>query len=431
MSTLSELIKELNTLPKGNVYIKNINGKNYHYYQYFENGKRYTSILNNADVETLLSKITRRKEIEEIIKEYRSKDRNIVLSKNASELTGYVMSGNIMVAEFDHGKCIYVDEDLAPLIIKRTHSMERFLSLRMIDMSRTNARLLKRTLNINIDEDYKIALYAYALSINDNYWFKPKHSKLSFHNIEPNNDIYSDVALKGDTTVFPYKAKLTPEVTTTGSFEKGWKLIDGNWYLYKSGNDKQIFSELFSYKFAELIGINTVKYEYDGKYIRSKNFADKYNFEPIASLADENDNYDYIFDILIKIDELVAKDYLKIIFFDSVINNIDRHNENLGLMRDRRNGKIVSLAPNFDNNLALISSVDTLKEAHKDKFIEFFVKFIKSNEKAKSLFIKIRFPEITKEDLSNIVESISIKIDNQSDLIEKVYQRYNYLKNLF
>ncbi len=232
-------------------------------------------------------------------------------------------------------------------------------------------------------------------------------------------------------TIFPHQTKLTPEITTTGSFEKGWKIIDNHWWLYKTGNNKQIFSELFCYQFAKLIGIETAAYEYDGKYIRSLNFAEKYNFEPIASLAGDDDNYEHIFNILLEIDRNIAKDYLKLIFFDSVIYNIDRHNENLGLLRDIDNGRIISLAPNFDNNLALISSVDKLNDPKKDSFIKLFVTFAEHNKTAKELFKEIAFKDITIEDIKKIIDDIQIDVSYKEDISQKVYQRYNYLKFLF
>ena len=428
MATLSELLKELQTLPIGNVYQKTINGRTYNYHQYFEDGKRYSKIISEEEASHLLPLIKRRQELQKIINNIKSKEKNVVLSKNANKLTGYIMSKNKPVAEFENGILVNINEKLAPLVIKKTHSLEKFLSLRVIDMSRTNARLLKKALNINTDEEYKIPLFAYALSVGDTYWFKPKHSKLKYQDIKINNDIYSNAALEGDMTIFPHQTKLTPEITTTGSFEKGWKIIDNHWWLYKTGNNKQIFSELFCYQFAKLMGIETARYEYDGKYIRSLNFAEKYNFEPIASLAGDNDSYEHIFNILLEIDRNIAKDYLKLIFFDSVVYNVDRHNENLGLLRNPDDGKIVSLAPNFDNNLALISNIDKLNDPKKDVFLKLFVSFIENNQTAKELFKEISFRDITIKDIEKIINGIQIDIPYKDDISNKIYQRYNYLK---
>lgn len=427
MSSLSELLKEKKALPSGNVYVKKINGKKYHYHQYFEDGKRHTKIIPDDQVADFIQQIVRRIELEGQIKEKLTKEKIIKLSKNATNLTGFVMSGNKPVAEFSNGNLVSINNQLAPLSIRRTHSLEKFLSLRVIDMSRTNARLLKRALNISVDEDYKIALYAYALSITDNFWFKPKHSKIKYHDLTIRSDSYSDIALKGDTNYFPCENHLTPELTTTGSFEKGWKLCDDCWWLYKSGNNKQIFSELFCYHFAELTGIKTAKYELDDKYIRSQNFADKYNFEPMAALADNNDNYEYAFALLYQISPIIAKDYLKLMLFDATVFNIDRHNENYGLLRDKNTGEIISLAPNFDNNLALISNDDTLNSPKQDGLIKLFLKFVNSNPIAKDLLQNVEWKEITKKDVENIIKQIPIHIEKENDLVTKILNRYNYL----
>ena len=432
MKTLSELERELKTLPKGNVYIKKINGIDYFYHQYFINGVRIGSIVSKDKVEELKTKIEYRKQIERQIKLIKSRQKSIVLSKNAKELTGSVMSGNVVVATFDQGTLTYINEKLAPLVIKRTHRMEEFLNLRVIDMSRTNARILKRILNIHVDDDYQIALYSYALSVSDNYWFKPKHSKLTYNEVNFKDDSYFDTALKGDASPALFINQLTPEITTTGSFEKGWRYINKEWWLYKSGSKNQIFAELFSYLFAKLIGLNTALYEYDDGYIRSKNFATKYNFEPMASLLADNDDTELIFNTLFEINPNIAKDYLKLVAFDSIIFNVDRHNENVGLLRDRVSGKIASLAPNFDNNMALYSAsnVISLSSPQKDGMIKSFSILIKTNEVARKLYKEIVLPDINKNDLSNILSKIEIKINNEKELISSILDRYNFVKSL-
>lgn len=39
---------------------------------------------------------------------------------------------------------------------------------------------------------------------------------------------------------------------------------------------------------------------------------------------------------------------------DVLCFNVDRHTNNYGILRDRESGEIVSMAPNFDNNMGLI-----------------------------------------------------------------------------
>ena len=427
MATLSELLKELETLPIGNVYDKKIKGNIYSYYQYFENGQRFTKKIDEETKNELLPKIKRRKELEQEIKAIKENQGNFVLSKNAASLTGYVMAGNHVVATFEKGRLIDWDDDLVPLVIKRTRSIEPFLKLRVIDISRTNARILKKALGIQTSDENVLPLYSYALSIYDNYWFKPKHSKLKYKDIAFNDDSLFDLSLKGNSLYFSNKPRLTPELTTGGSFEKGWKIINDEWWLYKTGNNNQIFSELFCYHLASLLDIDTAIYEYDDGYIRSKNFADKYNFEPMAALTGENEEYDHVFNILYEIDKDIAKQYIRLIFFDSVVYNIDRHSENMGVMRDRKTGKIISLAPNFDNNLAVLGTRDTVPSPVKDQFIKLFVSFLNNNEKACEMYKKMKIRVINEEDVNRIVDLIPIDVPNKEDIALKVYQRYKYL----
>ena len=431
MDSLSTLIKKKELLPKGNIYQKNINGHSYYYYQYFEDGKIVSKLIKDEnELEQLSNNISKRKEIEKQIKSYQKK-RNIILSKSAKSLTGDVMSGNRKVATFDHSVLTWIDEQYAPLVIKKTHSLERFLELRLIDMSRTNARILKRIFDLQMENDYEASLYVYALSVSDNYWFKPKHSKLKYDDLIFNNDLYSETSLNGQILKYPHKIELTPELTTAGSFEKGWKYLDSHWWLYKNENDKQKFSEIFSSRFASLIEIPTVFYELDKEYIRCKNFAEDVNYEPIASLVNQDDRYETIFPILYELDREIAKQYLKLIFFDSVINNVDRHTENLGLLRNINDGTVISLAPNFDNNLALIATTNRLNDnPSKDPFIQIFVKFLKGNVIAKELFLEIEFKEISEIDIKNILPNIDIEIDKE-ELVKTIFKRFQYLKNIY
>ena len=66
---------------------------------------------------------------------------------------------------------------------------------------------------------------------------------------------------------------------------------------------------------------------------------------------------------------------------------MDRHTENFGLLRDVETGNIISLALNYDNNIALISKgypSDVTRE--NDGLIRFFRDFIlNGQEKMKEI----------------------------------------------
>lgn len=429
MRSLSDLRNEIDSLPKGNIYPKTIKGHVYWYRQYFESGKRVSVLIHQNELEEIESKILKRKELEEEYKR-RVEAKNIVLSSAAKTITGQVMLGDIPVAKFENGLLIDIDEKRAPLSIVSTKDINLFLKLRVIDSSRTNARLLKKALGIKEADDRFVSLSAYAASISDNYWFKPKHSKLKYADIEFEVDAFSDLALKGDLTLFPAKRKLTPELTTTGSFEKGWKRVDGSWWLYKSGTKEELFSELFAYELAKLIGIRTAEYSYDEPYVRSKNFADEMNFEPAASFCGDNDDYEPSFEAMMRLGEDIAVDYLRLMMFDAWIFNVDRHNENYGIMRDRLAGEVISLAPNFDCNLSLNSRNKTLSDKpESDGLIKVFLRFVKTRKDVGDMYRNLDYADLSLDEISDALERVpkSLWPDNPESLCNALFVRHRYL----
>ena len=432
MRSLTVIIKELSALPKGDVYKKVIKGRTYYYHQFFEYGRRFTIKLSDSEAVELKLEIEKRKLLEKELKAISLDDKGIVsLSKSARNLSGYVMSEDKIIAEFEQGVLTWINEKRAPLIIKRTKSITDFLNTRVIDTTRVNSRLLRKALNIHEEDESLLSLYSYAQSISDNYWFKPKHSKVKYKDICFNNDIYFDLALKGDTSYFPGRNKLTPEITTTGSFEKGWKKIDSHWWLYKQGTKEEIFSELVCSKFAALMNIATVNYEYEEPYIKCQNFAEQFNFEPLISIAGDNDQYENTFRALSKIKESLCPYLIKLFVFDCVTNNVDRHNENCGLLRDRHTGDIIKLAPNFDNNLALISRGTVLNsDPSKDGLIKLFVDFLNKDEAAKKCFMSIDLPIIKKEEITLIINSMPLRVETTSSIDDYIYNRYIFFLNL-
>ena len=59
---------------------------------------------------------------------------------------------------------------------------------------------------------------------------------------------------------------------------------------------------------------------------------------------------------------------------------MDRYTENSGLLRDNDGGEIIKPAPNFDNNIALISrEYPKNVERDNDVIIRMFIEFIRDN----------------------------------------------------
>ena len=172
------------------------------------------------------------------------------------------------------------------------------------------------------------------------------------------------------------------------------------------------------------------KYEYCDGYIRTLDFTNnrEYNYEPISSVLNDNEDYDVNFKYFFKLSEEIAKDYLKMIYLDSICYNMDRHTNNYGLLRNVETGKILSLAPNFDNNIALISNgypSDVTRK--KDGLMRFFIDFINQNEKAKNMLKELKIEVLKPEEIEQIISKIPIEV-NKEFIIDFIINGQNIIK---
>ena len=425
MSTVSEQIrileKELRAYPNGYISRKMINGKERFYLQWTENGKLKSKYIKADELEQVRGMVEKRKQLQKKLKELKSTPEGIQNSnlkrkavRNMQSITGALMLEDRPIAKIKNGMIIESNDALLPLYLKRTKDVEGWIASRAIDSHRTNSRLLKKALRLRITDDVSTALAVNAATVTDRYWFKPEGSQASYEDIRFKENYFDQLALRGDPDSFSRKPSRTPELTNTGSFEKCWKLIDGKWWMYKSGNENEYFSELFICKLGEKLGFPMAHYELDGQYIRSEDFTDgaRVNFEPIKSIVDDDEDYKNCFDILNAVSSELAKQYLILIWMDSVCYNMDRHTENFGFLRDVKTGEILSLAPNYDNNIALIAKgypSDVSRE--NDGLIRFFRDFIKSCPEAGEMYRQMNMPVITSEIIYECMEEIPIKAD--------------------
>lgn len=246
---------------------------------------------------------------------------------------------------------------LLPLQLARTADFDGWLSMRAVDSHRTNSRLLKKALRLEKKDDISTALHFNAATITDAYWVKPPDSELTYEDVRFKTNQFDMLALCGDADAFNQHPSRTPELTNTGSFEKCWRLIDGTWWMYKSENALERFFELFAYQLAKKLHIPAAIYELDGPYVRSRDFTDSasFNFESAYGIIGEDADERSIYDKLMRLDERVAKAFVQMSFFDALLFNMDRHEQNYGVLRDVATGEILGMAPLFDHNIALIS----------------------------------------------------------------------------
>ena len=273
-------------------------------------------------------------------------------TKRQDEFTGYIMRGDNITADVERDQIVDATPS-APLYIQRFNDFNGWIKDRGADLQRSYMRAILRRLNLPLLDVSAAVMFVHAAAINDTFWVKERDSDLTYNDVKFSNDAYFKAALCGDAGLFGLPIETTPEITNIGSFNKGWRLIGGKWYLYKSGSALEYFSELFVSALAAELGLGAVTYWMDAGYIVCENFVrDGQCFEPAKSVVGNNIGY---MDNGKAMREFgLLKPYLDLIFTDVIVRNADRHEFNYGFITDERG--IVSLAPNFDNNVSLFFS---------------------------------------------------------------------------
>ncbi|MBE7015399.1 MAG: hypothetical protein E7417_01080 [Ruminococcaceae bacterium] len=341
----------------------------------------------------------------------------------------YIMSKDIKVAKWQNNNFEIINEKLLPLYLKNTSNVEKWLETRAIDSHRANSRLLKKALRLAEKDDASTVLSVNAATITDNYWIKPIDSDLTYQDVRFNNDYFANLALTGNydsfNKAYNSKTSITPELTNIGSFEKCWKLKNGQWWMHKKATHDEMFSELFVYKLGVQLGFNMAEYERGNGVIKTKDFTDnaRVNFEPAFNFLGDDEDYIKAARMIKSICPDAVGDYVRMIFLDTVCGNPDRHTFNFGILRDADSGDVLELAPNFDNNMALISRGYPKNITRKnDLLIKLFNELIDYD-----ISLKQYIPTLSEDLIKNVIKSVGMRV--KSDIIvEFIMNGYNMIR---
>ena len=342
----------------------------------------------------------------------------------------YIMSADTVVAKWENDELTVINENLLPMYLKRVHNANMWLETRAIDTHRANSRLLKKALRLKEKDDISTVIHVNGATITDNYWIKPLDSDLTYNDIKFSDDYFARLALKGTYDSFNKAANSkhsrTPELTNIGSYEKCWRLIDGHWWMFKSANHDEMFSELFVCILGQALGMNMAEYERGDKCVKSLDFTDgaSVNFEPAASFMGDNEDYEDVANELKAICPKAIPDFIKMIFLDTIVANPDRHTQNFGLLRDTKTGELLGLAPIFDHNMALISRGYPKQPTQNDLLIKLFNEFIKSNPEYKKYI-----PTLTEQTVRNIIADLHMRV-RTNEIVDLVMKRYEMINKV-
>lgn len=215
---------------------------------------------------------------------------------------------------------------------------------------------------------------SFGLSLNDTFWIVKKDSNFLWkdYNLYENdfNKALSLIAFRGGS----YKTRgftSSPEFTTNGMLKKCWIRDGSEIYLYKGSSEpyanggKEAYCEFYMAQVAKILKLNHVGYdlkEHHGEIVSTcKLFTDEeIGFIPIYHLLKDKSLKGY--ELLNEISTVYGeKEFKKLLLFDSIICNTDRHLGNFGMLVDNLSGKILKPSPVFDNGFSLLNNL-TLNE---------------------------------------------------------------------
>lgn len=311
-------------------------------------------------------------------------------------LNGTILSRDRIIGTVRDGLLVSFDSERLPLYLLRTKDVEGWLRDHAIDAHRTNSRLLKRALRIGSTDDLDAVLRVHAATITDTYWFRMDNENLSYEgDVRFRENMFASLALHGDPNAFNLPYSPTPELTNIGSYEKCWRLKNGKWQMIKQEKDAERFTELFVSRLGKALGFPMAEYLSEDDTVVSPDFTDgaSVNYESADGLVGDSEDYAENFRVFWDLSPSLAREYLQIIYMDTLCFNMDRHTKNYGVLRDVESGAIRSMAPNFDNNIALIARgvpKDVTREH--DKLVDLFLELLRQDSRALELMKELPVP---------------------------------------
>lgn len=236
-----------------------------------------------------------------------------------------------------------INECLLPGIMQMypdTATFNAWMKYRYSSGTNTVARKLKG-ITFGQGARKRINAETHALSFCDCYWLKSGSEDICFEDISPYYTRFWD-----GTTDFQGQA--APTLYVSGALSKEWKR-DGR--LYKYGD---VSIELRCIELCDFCGVLAESAELIPGGIAIENFT---SANVMLEQADQSgkidpDNFDEG-DVL----RLFGSDGAKMLIIDAIIGNGDRHAGNFGWLRDSSTGAYLKMAPLYDFDHALDSTL--------------------------------------------------------------------------
>lgn len=243
-----------------------------------------------------------------------------------------------------------------------------WLRSRALPLSRAYARdILKASGITQISLDAIISISSLA-SLHDNYWLKQYSERKVWDEVSLyKNDISSSIAKAafGNGAVYTTTDnQSSPEYTTNGSLAKCWLATKQGCFILRKANGRynEAYNEYYCSQILNQMGINHVDYtlsKHKGQVVSiCKNFnTESIGFVPFSHFWNYSLDFESILSyISSNFTSNILSDFKRMILFDCIVCNEDRHSNNFGFLVNNTTNEIIGFAPIFDNGVSLIDS---------------------------------------------------------------------------
>ena len=314
--------------------------------------------------------------------DYVLKNKDEVVLEFGVESHTQIQRGVLLESESLENIILHNDKAL-PIYFKKEDlktSLLSFIKNRKAPSHRAFIKKLIATYNNGEEKLMDYVNVSLALSLNDSFWITPKDKdyKWKDYNLYTNdfNEALALVAF-GIKTERIEGITSSPEFTTNGMLRKCWHKDESGIYLYKSSANvkdesyggKEAYAEYYMAQIASLMNFTHISYdlkEFHNQIISSCPIFTNENegFVPIYFYLDNKklkgldlDNKKLKgLDLVKELEKTYDEDKLQdLLVFDALIANKDRHLGNFGMIVDNNTGKLLRVAPIFDNGYSMMN----------------------------------------------------------------------------
>ena len=285
-------------------------------------------------------------------------------------------------------------QDIFPISLETTEEgLKEWIETRKVPKNRAFVEKILGTLveNENSKHPMDYIKVSFGLSLNDSYWIIPDDGKQYLwenYNLYKNkfSKTLSIVAFTGYNSQIK-DVRTSPEYTTNGMLKKCWHQKEDGIYLLKgateeySNSGKEHYSEFYSAQVAEILGLNHIEYDlekfHDELVSSCKLFtSENLGYEPMINIFKSKNIKCNSLDAgtIYEIKKLLKEEFINfedMMLFDAIIGNKDRHLGNFGMFINNTSGRLIILAPIFDNGLSMLNSMTKNEILDKDYLKKF------------------------------------------------------------